>query len=99
MLGSKAMSTRAPTVFTVAEYLALEKVSDRKHEFIDGAIVALAGARPPHNMLAANALVALSALTRGRACAAMTSDQRVHVPATGLYTYADVVIACDERSY
>jgi hypothetical protein len=59
-------------------------VSDYKHEFIDGAIVAMAGARPPHNILAANVTASLVALARSRGCVVMTSDQRVHVPSTRL---------------
>jgi len=29
----------------------------------------------------------------------LSSDQRVHVPATQLYTYPDVTVACGERRY
>ncbi|MBX3186400.1 MAG: Uma2 family endonuclease [Labilithrix sp.] len=93
------MASRAPTVFTEIEYLALEAASDQKHEFVDGAIVAMAGASPAHNALAANVTVALGLLARGKGCVTLTSDQRIHVPATGLYTYADVLVACGERRY
>ncbi len=93
------MTVAARTSFTETEYLALEKASDRKHEFVDGAIVAMAGARPPHNALASNASSALVVLTRGRGCLTLSSDQRVHVPATRLYTYPDVTLACGERRY
>jgi len=79
--------------------LALERASDRKHEFIDGAIVAMADARPPHNMLCANLTAALVTLARGRNCVTMTSDQRVHVPATRLYAHPDVSVTCGERRY
>ncbi|MCL2776675.1 MAG: Uma2 family endonuclease [Polyangiaceae bacterium] len=85
--------------FTEAEYLALEKASDHKHEFVDGAILAMAGARPAHNALASHVAAALVALTRGRDCLTLSSDQRVHVPATKLYTYPDVTVACGERRY
>jgi Uma2 family endonuclease len=93
------MSAEAPAAFTEKEYLALEQASDRKHEFIDGAIVAMAGARPAHNALASNVTAALVQLSRGRGCLTLNSDQRVHVPATGLYTYPDVTLACGERRY
>jgi Uma2 family endonuclease len=93
------MASRAPTVFTEVEYLALEAASDTKHEFIDGAIFAMAGASPAHNALAAKMTVALGQLARGEACLTLTSDQRVHIPATGHYTYADVLVACGERRY
>lgn len=93
------MVARGPTLFTETEYLALEAVSDRKHERIDGAIVAMDGAQPPHNAIAANVTAGLVQLTRGRGCVTLTSDQRIHVPATGLYTYADVLVTCGERRY
>lgn len=93
------MSSIAPSGFTEAEYLALERVSERRHEFVAGAIVATAGARPPHNVLAANVTSALVALARPRGCVTMTSDQRIHVPSTGLYAYPDVTVACGERLY
>lgn len=85
--------------FTEAEYLALEMASERKHEFVDGMIVAMAGARPPHNLLATSATVLLHALARPRGCVVLGSDQRVHVPSTGLYTYPDISVACGERRY
>ena len=93
------MTSAAPLRFTEAEYLALEAASDTKHEFVAGEILAMAGARPPHNQLAANVLAALVAATRGKSCAVMTSDQRVHVPGTRLYAYPDAIVACGERRY
>lgn len=59
----------------------------------------MAGARPPHNVLAANMTSLLVVLTRHGAWVTMTSDQRVHVPGTGLYAYPDVTLACGERRY
>ena len=91
--------TAAPTAFTEAEYLALERASDRKHEFIAGRIVAMAGARPAHNALATNISAALVLLTRSHGCLTLNSGQRVHVPATKLYTYPDVTLACGQRRY
>jgi Uma2 family endonuclease len=93
------MTTASPRAFTEAEYLALEAASEEKHEFVDGSIVAMAGASPAHNALAVNIAAALLTLTRGRGCVVLSSDQRVHVPPTGLYTYPDVTVACGERHY
>jgi Uma2 family endonuclease len=93
------MTAPSPKVFTEAEYLALEAASRTKHEFVGGAIVGMAGASPPHNALAMNVGAALVALTRGKGCLVLSSDQRVHVPSTGLYAYPDVTVACEERRY
>jgi Uma2 family endonuclease len=93
------MTAASPRGFTEAEYLALEGASETKHEFVYGAIVAIAGASPAHNALAVNIAAALVALARPRHCLVLNSDQRVHVSATGLYTYPDVTVACGERRY
>ena len=37
------MEPAATTRFTEDEYLALERASDTKHEFVDGEIIAMAG--------------------------------------------------------
>jgi Uma2 family endonuclease len=89
------MTSASPRAFTEAEYLALETASEEKHEFVDGCIVAMAGASPAHNALAVNVRAAL--LRRG--CVVLSSDQRIHSPSTGLYTYPDLAVACGERHY
>ena len=80
--------------WTEAEYLAFEKASPIKHEYLDGEVFAMAGAPPTHNRLAGNTQVALGALIRGRGCGTFNSDQRIYIPPTGLYTYADGGVAC-----
>jgi Uma2 family endonuclease len=82
------------TAFTEDEYLALERVSLRKHELVQGQILAMAGGSPEHGLLASNVLVALAASLQGSPCVALGSDVRVHVPATGFYTYPDVTVVC-----
>jgi len=88
------MAEPAPTRVTVEEYLALEEASQVKHHFIDGEIVAMAGASDRHNAIASNLLVALGVALRGGPCRPVGSDQRYHVAATGLYTYPDVTVRC-----
>ena len=36
---------------------------------------------------------------KGRACETYAGDMRVHVPATGLYTYPDVTVICGEPRF
>lgn len=96
---AEGMTAAHPMGFTEPEYLALEAVGDRKHEFVDGVVMAMAGATPVHNALCVRLSAALLALSAGRDCVVLSSDQRVHVPATGLYAYPDVSVACGERLY
>jgi Uma2 family endonuclease len=80
---------------TEDEYLAHELGSEAKHELINGVIVAMAGTSREHNAIAGNIVSALGALLKQRRCLVFPSDQRVHVEATGLFTYPDVSVACD----
>lgn len=79
-----------------AEYLARENASARKHEYVNGEVIAMAGGSPRHNLISANITGALWARLGDGPCCPMTSDQRVHVPDTGLYTYPDVTVVCGE---
>ena len=40
--------------YTIEEYLQMEEASDEKHEYYQGEIFAMAGAKVPHNIIAVN---------------------------------------------
>jgi Uma2 family endonuclease len=83
--------------YTKAEYVAFERSTDAKHEFVGGQIYAMAGGSPEHAALAASFVALVGpALRRGR-CRAHSSDLRVSVLATGLVTYPDVTVVCGPR--
>ena len=88
------MSRPARQTFTDHEYLAFERASETKHELIGGRLFAMAGATAIHNLVKDNVARALGNRLRGRGCIVLTSAQRIHVPATGLYTYPDVAVLC-----
>jgi len=94
------MATDPVARFTPEEYLALERRSAAKNEYIHGEIVAMTGASRRHNLIAGNVFATLHAqLRKGRDCEAYTNDMRVRIPATNLYTYPDVVVACGEPRF
>ena len=80
--------------YSPEEYLALERKSDYKSEYVNGQIIAMAGASRQHNLIAGNLYREVSQQVRGRPCEAYISDIRVKVSRTGLYTYPDVVVVC-----
>jgi Uma2 family endonuclease len=84
---------------TEDEYIERERRSETKNELIHGVIVAMAGGSPKHNAIAANVIIALGALLRGGPCKILTSDQRVHINDTGLYTYGDVIVVCGRPQF
>lgn len=83
--------------YTRREYLALERTSNVKHEFLDGQIYAMAGGSPTHAALQVAVPNLLFAALRGGRCRAHGADLRVRVLATGLATYPDVTIVCGPR--
>lgn len=90
------MSSQVKVYYTPEEYLALERQAEHKSEYFDGEIFAMTGASRRHNLVAANVLAALHRQLRKRPCEIYSSDMRVKVSPTGLYTYPDVVIVCGE---
>ncbi len=48
------MSANPNNLWTVLEYLAFERNSDLRHEFINGEIYAMAGAKANHNIIVGN---------------------------------------------
>lgn len=78
-------------------YLKLDAVSEARHEYWDGRVVAMAGAEPEHNKITANLTFELMARLRDRGCSVVSSDQRVQV---GLrYVYPDVVATCGKEDF
>jgi Uma2 family endonuclease len=84
---------------SVDEYLALERRSATKNEYLNGEIFAMTGASRPHNIITGNVFASLHSQLRGRGCEIFTSDMRVRVPAANLYTYPDVVVACGDPRF
>lgn len=80
--------------YTYADYVALEKESPTKHEFLDGEIYAMAGGSEEHSALAAEALRTLGNAIGDRPCRVHTSDLRVYVEAAGLATFPDGSVIC-----
>ena len=92
------MSTQ-PKTLTPEQYLEIERRAERKSEYNNGEMFAVAGAKQAHNRLVANLIAGLHRQFRSRPCDVYPSDMRVRVSATGLYTYPDVVAVCGEQRF
>jgi Uma2 family endonuclease len=90
------MATAPQYRYTVQEYLALERRSDTKHAFFRGEIFAMAGGTVPHAVIAVNVGGELRARLKRGPCRVYSSDMRLKVAATGLYTYPDVMVVCGD---
>ena len=90
------MSTLAHRIYTPEEYLRLERAADHKSEFVNGRIYAMVGSTRWHNFIAGSVYAELRAQLRGRPCEVYSSDMRVKVSASRVYTYPDVSALCGE---
>src|ERR1044071_6201487 len=93
------MSLQARRRFTPEEYLDLERKSDYKSEYSQGEIFAMGGASPRHVLIVTNVVSELRSQLKRRPCTVYSTDLRVRVSPTGLYTYPDVVVVCGEPQF
>src|ERR1035437_2680213 len=93
------MSTPPKSYLTEEQYLEIERKAEYKSEYFQGEMFAMAGARWTHNLLVGNAYFALRQQLGKRPCTVVSNDTRVRVNPSGLYTYPDVVVVCDEPQF
>jgi Uma2 family endonuclease len=88
------MSAVPKTRLTPEQYLAIERKAEFKSEFYNGEMFAMAGASEPHNRIVQNLNIEVGSRLKGSGCHSYSSDMRVKVSRTALYTYPDLVIVC-----
>ncbi|HEX8499921.1 MAG TPA: Uma2 family endonuclease [Pyrinomonadaceae bacterium] len=92
-------SQRALAVFTPEEYLALERLSEIRHEFLDGTVYAMAGESPTHSAICFNLAGALHPQLRETNCRGFSPNMKVRAGEAGLYAYPDLAVACGEAFF
>lgn len=77
-----------------AEYLALERETGLKHEFLDGEVLAMAGGSADHSLIAMNLGSALRVALRGTPCRPFTSDWKLWLDSARRAAYPDISVFC-----
>lgn len=82
---------------SASDYLALEKQSPCRHEFINGVVYAMAGGSREHNLIAGDLLAALMGQVKPP-CQVFTSDMKVQIKAVSeeCYYYPDTSVTCSD---
>ena len=83
--------------FSPEEYLAIERISPVKHEYLQGQLVAMAGATKAHVIITGNLSALLVNHLRGSGCISYAADMKVRLPSLELFYYPDLAVTCDER--
>ncbi|GAB5540747.1 MAG: Uma2 family endonuclease [Sandaracinaceae bacterium] len=81
-----------PQEMSVEDYLALDGGSELRHEYLNGVVVAMAGASPRHNVVAHDLRRLIRNALAGGDCTVFDSGQRVRVTETVGYVYPDLVV-------
>lgn len=84
---------------TPEEYYRMERVAVEKHDYYQGEIFNMSGGTTNHSKIKTDLVGALVNQLRGKTCQPLDSDQRVKVMETGLRTYPDASVFCDEIQY
>ncbi len=87
-----------PRRASYADYLAVERHSEHRHELIDGVIVAMAGGSDEHNAIAGRFAMLLG-LHLAEGCRYYTPDQRFWIAASARGRYTDGSIICGKPDH
>lgn len=94
-----AVSTLPKSFITPEQYLEIERAAGHKSEYFNGEMFAMAGAPENHGLIQMNVCGLLWQQIRGKPCRGYTSEMRVRVSPTGLYTYPDATVVCGEPAF
>ena len=93
------MASQPKLLLSPEEYLSMERVATQKSEYFRGEVFAMSGASPAHVLIVSNIVAALHGQLRGGPCRVYSTDLRVKVQASGLFTYPDVIVICGEMLF
>src|SRR5216110_2918353 len=84
---------------SVEEYFAAEERSEIRHEYIGGALYAMAGASDEHIAICMNLAFALRGHLQGSACRVQMSESklRLRIAEEDIFYYPDIMVICDPR--
>lgn len=83
--------------YSSEEYLFMEDRSVEKHEFYNGKIIKMPGAKPLHNLIATNISTQLNneLETKPGNFFVLNSDTKIHIPRLNSFVYPDAVVLCE----
>lgn len=81
---------------SIEDYLENEKISDVRHEYIDGEVFAMAGTSKSHNRIIRNLLNKLQGKLSEVDCEAFFVDIKVYVEKFNRFYYPDLLVVCGD---
>jgi Uma2 family endonuclease len=93
------MSTLASRFLSPEEYLEIERKAEDKSEYFNGEMFATSGASRRHDRIVVPLTILIGQHLKGKRCETFSANMRVLATPSGLYTYPDLSVACDEPQF
>lgn len=93
------MNTAETLKISIEDYLEGELISEIKHEYINGKVYAMAGAKRAHNIISMNLANLLFNHLRNTPCRVFSSDMKVGIltATDDIFYYPDVQVSCEQN--
>ena len=91
---SAELAVEERNFISVEDYLEGEKLSEVRHEYFDGEVMAMAGASDEHELVAGNLFAVLHAYLKGKPCRVFKDGMNCGCD-DGPIVLPDVMVACD----
>ncbi len=84
-------------IYSIEEYLEFEEAAFEKHEFYNGKIIKMPGAKPAHNIIAVNIATQLVIATENKELEyfVLNSDSKIRIERLNSFVYPDAVVVCE----
>ncbi len=89
----------AQKTYTITEYLEIETQGEFRHEFINGAMIPMAGGTTNHNEIITNLCLLIKPSLRQHKGKIYTENVRLWIPEYSIFTYPDVMVMAEEPIY
>lgn len=83
-----------PSYLSPEEYLQTERLAETKRDYLNGIVVAMAGAKYRHNLVAGNVFGEIRNVLRRKPCVVFGSDMKVRIAKANCFRYPDVSAVC-----
>ena len=95
----KTMATETVTYVTPDEYLAAERLSEYRSEYLDGGVYPMTGGTANHIRIVANVTYQLLNQLGDRNCDVLPTEMKVRLQESRKFFYPDVVVVCGELQF
>lgn len=102
------LKEKTAKLYTVDEYLEIDRESEERYEYLDGEILLMAGESIRHGDISVNLIREMSIALKGKDCRVLAKDTKTKSGGfsfmlgksrKGMFSYPDLVVICSEPKF